>query len=551
MSKRKSLAEDLAELFNPAPAAEADPDAIDLDVSGAGDYASQRDIEDDDEPAAKKASRSAREKGLQLRGEIDMGDDAAYKGRRSSRAEMYGEDESDGDMDDDLDLSQHAGAGQSDSDDESGDDSEDGDGEGEDGLDTGDEGEDGLDTGDEEQAAPAVVKAKAKAEQKAKAGKKAKAGTEAGGDAELKALEDEYRGAREEDEEAMVTMRQKSGQERSKGLAVKNQQVLYDKSLEMRILLQKVMVGAAALPRTGAHALAVQQHPALSDRFTALQGQLCAMLTSLGGLHDALLANNPAIATASSAPTPAAAAAAAAPDGHTAVPSPSPQQAQAQAPLSSDVMWGRLQHQHAQLCGYRDASLDRWHRRTALSSGAATGLKGGALKALNQSISQQVAAVLRDPIKLLKRTRLQLALRPPILCEPRTALPGGASADEQAAATVLAADQDLDLDDEDVRDPETFDDTEFYQQLLKEFLDNQGVAGGGASARGLKKRKAVDRRASKGRKIRYNVQEKLLNFLAPVSCEVPPFAAQLFANLFGHGGMTKDQSAARANGKRL
>ncbi|MEW5313868.1 MAG: hypothetical protein WDW38_005400 [Sanguina aurantia] len=407
--------------------AEADPDAIDLDVTGAGDYASLRDIEDDDEPAAKKASRSAREKGLQLRGEIDMGDDAAYKGRRSSRAEMYGEDESDGDMDDDLDLSQHAGAGQSDSDDESGDDSEDGDGEGEDGLDTGDEGEDELDTGDEEQAAPAVVKAKAKAEQKAKAGKKAKAGTEAGGDAELKALEDEYRGAREEDEEAMVTMRQKSGQERSKGLAVKNQQVLYDKSLEMRILLQKVMVGAAALPRTGAHALAVQQHPALSDRFTALQGQLCAMLTSLGGLHDALLANNPAIATASSAPTPArrrstrrphrrpiplpstSAHATHPPVGtrsHTlhvqtslappvTFPNPpsrallSPPQAQAQAPLSSDVMWGRLQHQHAQLCGYRDASLDRWHRRTALSSGAATGLKGGALKALNQSISQQ------------------------------------------------------------------------------------------------------------------------------------------------------------------
>lgn len=37
--------------------AEADPDAIDLDVTGAGDYASQRDIEDDDEPAPKKASR--------------------------------------------------------------------------------------------------------------------------------------------------------------------------------------------------------------------------------------------------------------------------------------------------------------------------------------------------------------------------------------------------------------------------------------------------------------------------------------------------------------
>lgn len=36
--------------------AEADPDAIDLDVTGAGDYGINRDDEDD-EPAPKKASR--------------------------------------------------------------------------------------------------------------------------------------------------------------------------------------------------------------------------------------------------------------------------------------------------------------------------------------------------------------------------------------------------------------------------------------------------------------------------------------------------------------
>lgn len=36
--------------------AEADPDAIDLDVTGAGDYGINRD-DDDDEPAPKKASR--------------------------------------------------------------------------------------------------------------------------------------------------------------------------------------------------------------------------------------------------------------------------------------------------------------------------------------------------------------------------------------------------------------------------------------------------------------------------------------------------------------
>lgn len=50
---------------------------------------------------------------------------------------------------------------------------------------------------------------------------------------------------------------------------------------------------------------------------------------------------------------------------------------------------------------------------------------------------------------------------------------------------------------------------------------------------GPKQRKAVDRRASKGRKIRYHVHEKLVNFMTPVDLEAPQFAAQLFGNLFG------------------
>ncbi len=56
----------------------------------------------------------------------------------------------------------------------------------------------------------------------------------------------------------------------------------------------------------------------------------------------------------------------------------------------------------------------------------------------------------------------------------------------------------------DDRDLETFDDGEFYQQLLKEFLEYSGNAGNGlATVRPAKKRKLVDRKASKGRKIRY------------------------------------------------
>ena len=57
-----------------------------------------------------------------------------------------------------------------------------------------------------------------------------------------------------------------------------------------------------------------------------------------------------------------------------------------------------------------------------------------------------------------------------------------------------------------------------------------------SSQQGRKQRKHVDRRASKGRKIRYHVHEKLVNFMTPVELKAPQYASNLFANLFGGGG---------------
>lgn len=48
----------------------------------------------------------------------------------------------------------------------------------------------------------------------------------------------------------------------------------------------------------------------------------------------------------------------------------------------------------------------------------------------------------------------------------------------------------------------------------------------------VKHRKEVDRRASKGRKIRYKVHDKIVNFMAPVTKETPAVAAELFTRLF-------------------
>lgn len=127
--------------------------------------------------------------------------------------------------------------------------------------------------------------------------------------------------------------------------------------------------------------------------------------------------------------------------------------------------------------------------------------------------------------------RYTLSSRPQVLCEPQlSCAPAEAPAQPGSSTVALAPTDDAD----EPRDAETYDDSDFYSHLLKEFLD--GSAGGASKAATMtsaKNRKKVDRRASKGRKIRYSVQEKLVNFTVPVQLEPPPFATQLFANLFG------------------
>lgn len=189
----------------------------------------------------------------------------------------------------------------------------------------------------------------------------------------------------------------------------------------------------------------------------------------------------------------------------------------------SEQLWDQLSAQYEALAPVRDSALDKWHSRTILSSGSAA--LRSTLRALNQSVSAQVAAMMRDPAKIIRRTQLTLSTRPKQLC--------AATVQQEAEAV-----DEEDLVDQEARDPDTFDDGEFYQQLLKEFLERSGASGAGLAAgvKSAKKRKVVDRRASKGRKIRYQVQEKLVNFMAPVFAEPPQFAEQLFASLFGHAG---------------
>ncbi|KAG9096313.1 rRNA-processing protein bfr2 [Ceratobasidium sp. UAMH 11750] len=90
-------------------------------------------------------------------------------------------------------------------------------------------------------------------------------------------------------------------------------------------------------------------------------------------------------------------------------------------------------------------------------------------------------------------------------------------------------------------DAEVFDDLDFYQTLLRDVIDSRTGADGAedwTTRQRLKKaKKVVDTKASKGRKLRYEVHEKLQNFMVPVPTGTwhEEQIDELFANLLGRG----------------
>eukprot|EP00798_Chlamydomonas_sp_ICE-L_P022824 gene22824-29995_t len=355
-------------------------------------------------------------------------------------------------------------------------------------------------------------------------------------------LEQEYDELQREDAEAVVSLREKSAKERTKGISVRNQQVLYERSLETRIHLQKVIGGSQRMPSCSTVRAIHQLPPSegssvgqLPGIFSSLIEEASKTLTELALSHSRMTAfvlffNSTALASRFGASTQSRLEVLYC-FTH-GIESQQDEGRDEEEPESSESLWERLDGASTRLGSYRNTSIDRWHRRTVLSSGASA--LRNSLRALNQSVSNQVSAMMRDPAKFVERTQLTVAARPRQLCETTASLAATANGD--------APQEEAEMNLEEMRDSETYDDGEFYQQLLREFLDRGvgGAAGGGAALQRLgkssKKRKAVDRRASKGRKVRYAVQDKMVGFMAPTHLEPPAFTAQLFANLFGHAG---------------
>ena len=273
-------------------------------------------------------------------------------------------------------------------------------------------------------------------------------------------------------------------------------------------------------------------------------------------------------------------------------------------------------HMHGRVTPFftpiQNALIDKWNTKTQLSAGqlhaggsagqaapkAGTASALGGLKVINQSVLSQIEQLMLDEGRLVKRSQLHRTAG--ATSAEATALLGRVEL-EQARLAKRAADaerrhrhsgvEDADADAlrfadaAEVYDGSIYDDNDHYQQLLAEIisaasaaaLDGSGGSGasGGhdadllakaAAARRKNKKGAsvVDRRASKGRKMRYTVHAKLANFMAPRPAPIADdYAAraaggdrndnllsgsgfamdELFTNLFGGAGKIVQSTA--------
>jgi protein AATF/BFR2 len=184
---------------------------------------------------------------------------------------------------------------------------------------------------------------------------------------------------------------------------------------------------------------------------------------------------------------------------------------------------------------YRNTTIQKWYDKTRLTTGKS-------FAALEKPIVQQIEHILADRERIIKRTQLKRTQMK--IC----------GKEESQEPTSYEEQRDRHLKD---YDEEIFDDQDFYNQLLRELIDRKSssitdpieLARKSIELQKLKSKskKQVDTKASKGRKIRFDVHKPMVNFMAPIfKCTVPDETRnELFSSLFGNHitlATSKDQN---------
>uniref|UniRef100_A0A2M4AJH3 Putative apoptosis antagonizing transcription factor/protein transport protein n=1 Tax=Anopheles triannulatus TaxID=58253 RepID=A0A2M4AJH3_9DIPT len=310
-----------------------------------------------------------------------------------------------------------------------------------------------------------------------------------------------------------------------KGLAVQNQLKLWERMLEMRIKLQPCVIAANSLPSFGGSydkfsRESKEFREKISETTTTITGALDSLLKLQEKLFDQFSETKQLLKAGSK---------------RKALRSHSTGKRSALEEYEK-CLAGRTHD----MVDYRNGVLMKWYDRTKIASSAR-----------NQKQSLSVLKKIEDSLinreELVRKTQLyrggyQRLGRPATDSGP-SKVPG--QSEEKQPADAREVDEDQPAEAKPVYDEEIYEDSDFYHQLLRELIEYktnttdspQEIANKLAELQKLrnKMKKNVDTKATKGRKIRYVVHKKLVNFMAPV----PDYdwtdeaKDELFGSLFG------------------
>jgi len=176
--------------------------------------------------------------------------------------------------------------------------------------------------------------------------------------------------------------------------------------------------------------------------------------------------------------------------------------------------WEHIHDHDEKLELYHNQVLDKWSKRVQIGTGVMASKR---FKALNQTIHAQIGSVLADRDHLLDRTH--------IIRSPCSII--GKPIYEEAQNIAEAYDEEI------------FDDTDFYQELLKELIEGNSSLGGESTSQQIKRLKKKQKKllhSSKDKELKYDVRPEILNFMAPAFPPQCPWNLDdLYSNLFGRG----------------
>uniref|UniRef100_A0A2P2HZ55 Protein AATF-like n=2 Tax=Hirondellea gigas TaxID=1518452 RepID=A0A2P2HZ55_9CRUS len=355
-------------------------------------------------------------------------------------------------------------------------------------------------------------------------------------------------------------------EEQKKASAVSKQLELYDKLFECRISMQKVVSTSHHLPQPDVYRAFLQHSDKYSDNVTASVDSASALVDSLLKLQEAIFKRHPDTKHIVHGGRPAKPSAPKPPiddDDEEITSSEDESDAEMDNPKrvgskeftsedseeseseeaevsvskrkrktheSEDSVLDKLEEQlakrHCNMKPYRNSVVAFWEERTRLlqshinsSQGKSGGGGGGGFSGFEESFAVMVQRALADRDRVLKRTQLRSIMR------------GNLHAPLGAKEVMHEQQIDKELDipiasnTNERHDPEIYDDRDFYSRYLEELLKCKMQRGTSALTKAqfidmthkLRKqnKKVVDTRRSKGRKLKYDVQSSLVQFLAP------------------------------------